>query len=908
MSQDFFENVERSLKVFRKEITAVSELNDIKRDIDDVIENINSPLLVMVMGEFSRGKSTFINALVGQSIAMVDAKPTTAVITKLSYGEKDKITVFMRDGSVKDYDTDSFARLTAQGSDESNKLHKEIDYVERTLPIDMLKSMSIIDSPGLNSINDVHEEATKRFMDKADTVIWLFDANDPCKQTEIDALKRLNPRLAPLVLVNKIDVIDEDEGDSPEKVLAKIERDLTNNKLEYQKIIGVSAKMAFKGKINNNKKLIAESNINEFYDAVDTIILPNREKFKRISMVDELSRVFFAAGRLLNDKREENNKRKNKDYSVYIETEERLAGALDELENVADIVMTEIDSTQSTRRKRLNPAEKSFYGALYWHGLLAKKNRKVAQQYTEEAAVRGDAVAQMNLAEMYQELGQKDKAEYWFRRLGKARKIVENAESAYSKAKKYYENGKYTEAVKWYRKAVEAGNADAMYRLGEAYEDGEGVEEDEAEAVKWYREAVKGYRKAAEAGNADAMNSLGEAYRDGKGVEEDEAEAVEWYRKAAEAGNADAMNSLGDAYENGEGVEEDEAEAVKWYRKAAEAGDHAAGYHLAFLYMGQGNKAEAVKWYRKAAEAGDTDAMYRLGYAYENGEGVKEDEEEAVKWYRKAAEAGNAMAMDNLGYAYDTGEGVTTDKAEAEKWYRKAAEAGNAVAMKNLASLYKRQGNKAEALKWYTKAAGTGDEDAKKKAEEIKAVQRKTVSQPKPIIDDDYASPYDDPVATSDVWLGNELGEEINSSMSAEEIYRRADQYYHSSNYAKALAWYKRAADLGHAFAMKDIASMFKYGLGVMIDNNEAKKWTLKAAERMYWAGKACYDSRDYRNAIAWYEHSAASGNKDAMFALGNIYYWGCKDITANANIGMSWYKKAAAAGHRDALKKVRGW
>ena len=122
------------------------------------------------------------------------------------------------------------------------------------------------------------------------------------------------------------------------------------------------------------------------------------------------------------------------------------------------------------------------------------------------------------------------------------------------------------EAVKWYRKAAEQGNADAMYKLGKCFYNGLGVEEDEEEAVKWFR-------KAADQGNADAMHKLGFCYLFGRGVKYDKEEAVKWYRKAAEQGNADAMYDLGDCYNCGWGVEEDEEEAVKWYRKAAEHGN-----------------------------------------------------------------------------------------------------------------------------------------------------------------------------------------------------------------------------------------------------------------------------------------------------------------------------------------------
>lgn len=64
----------------------------------------------------------------------------------------------------------------------------------------------------------------------------------------------------------------------------------------------------------------------------------------------------------------------------------------------------------------------------------------------------------------------------------------------------------------------------------------------------------------------------GNDYYFGDGVEQDYAEAVKWYQKAAEQGYADAQYSLGYCYENGQGVLKSTAEAVKWYTKASEQG------------------------------------------------------------------------------------------------------------------------------------------------------------------------------------------------------------------------------------------------------------------------------------------------------------------------------------------------
>jgi TPR repeat protein len=82
-----------------------------------------------------------------------------------------------------------------------------------------------------------------------------------------------------------------------------------------------------------------------------------------------------------------------------------------------------------------------------------------------------------------------------------------------------------------------------------------------------YTESIKYFKKAGENGNADAMNNLGVMYESGMGVEKDPKEEFKWYKKAAENGSADAMNNLGVMYLNGEGVEKDLSEALKWFKK-----------------------------------------------------------------------------------------------------------------------------------------------------------------------------------------------------------------------------------------------------------------------------------------------------------------------------------------------------
>ena len=109
---------------------------------------------------------------------------------------------------------------------------------------------------------------------------------------------------------------------------------------------------------------------------------------------------------------------------------------------------------------------------------------------------------------------------------------------------------------------AEQGDAGAQSNLGVMYTNGQGVLQDDEEAVKWYKEA-------AEQGHAGAQSNLGISYANGQGVPQDDGEAVKWFREAAEQGHAGAQSNLGVMYDKGLGVAQDYVQAHKWYNLAA---------------------------------------------------------------------------------------------------------------------------------------------------------------------------------------------------------------------------------------------------------------------------------------------------------------------------------------------------
>jgi TPR repeat protein len=120
----------------------------------------------------------------------------------------------------------------------------------------------------------------------------------------------------------------------------------------------------------------------------------------------------------------------------------------------------------------------------------------------------------------------------------------------------------FVQAVAWYRKAANQGDADAQFNLGESYRNGQGVSQDYAQAAAWYR-------KAAEQGDSLAQVNLGVLYDHGQGVRKDYKQAAAWYRKAAEQGNPRAQSNLSESYIKGQGVRKSYGDAYFWLSLAA---------------------------------------------------------------------------------------------------------------------------------------------------------------------------------------------------------------------------------------------------------------------------------------------------------------------------------------------------
>ena len=219
--------------------------------------------------------------------------------------------------------------------------------------------------------------------------------------------------------------------------------------------------------------------------------------------------------------------------------------------------------------------------------------------------------------------------------------------------------------------AADSEDPAVWHALGNAYNSRMGTERDPDQALKWLR-------RAAEAGHAPAMVSLGLRLLHPK-PSADAPAAIQWFRKAAEKGYDGGMVWLGFSYREGDGVPCDHAEAVRWFTKAVEAGDTHSMIHVGRMYAGyMSSPAQAVPWFLRAAAAGLTESYIWLADLYANPESEVYNPAEAHKLYRVVAEHSegtHSRALLAIARQYLDGTGVPCDINTAKLWLRRLLQA-----------------------------------------------------------------------------------------------------------------------------------------------------------------------------------------------------------------------------------------
>ncbi|MTJ54443.1 dynamin [Anabaena sp. UHCC 0253] len=275
------------------------------RDIEDITaasKNLkNGVFRLLVLGDMKRGKSTFLNALIGENLLPSDVNPCTAVLTILRYGAEKKVTIHFNDGkSPQQLDFQSFKYKYTIDPAEAKKLEQEqkqafpdVDYAVVEYPLTLLeKGIEIVDSPGLND-TEARNELSLGYVNNCHAILFVMRASQPCTLGERRYLENYikGRGLSVFFLVNAWDqvkesLIDPDDMEELTSAETRLRQVFKANLAEYcyvdgqdiydERVFELSSIQALRRRLKNPQADLSKTGFPEFMGALNTFLTRER--------------------------------------------------------------------------------------------------------------------------------------------------------------------------------------------------------------------------------------------------------------------------------------------------------------------------------------------------------------------------------------------------------------------------------------------------------------------------------------------------------------------------------------------------------------------------------------------------------------------------------------------------------
>lgn len=247
---------------------------------------------ILVVGQFNRGKTTLINALIGEAILPMGVIPLTSVVTILSFGDTPATKVCFQTGHCVETTPECLGDYVAEKGNPGNV--KGVQEVVVSYPSPWLRDgVRLVDTPGIGSVYQHNTDVAYRYLPEADAVILLLSADQPVSQAECDFLRDVRKYADRIFfLLNKADHLTEDEL---QDALCFASTAIAEAIGQEPFIFPASARLALDGKLAGSQELLDRSRLPLFFTALNSFLLKDKWEVLVNSVTRNMQRLISQA-------------------------------------------------------------------------------------------------------------------------------------------------------------------------------------------------------------------------------------------------------------------------------------------------------------------------------------------------------------------------------------------------------------------------------------------------------------------------------------------------------------------------------------------------------------------------------------------------------------------------------------
>jgi GTPase Era involved in 16S rRNA processing len=247
---------------------------------------------LVVVGQFKRGKTSLINALLGADILPVAVVPLTSIVTIMTYGEAMRVKVYFNDGRVSEIRRESLSEYVTEKGNPKNI--KDVSEVIITYPSPYLRDgVRLIDTPGVGSIYQHNTDVAYQYLPKSDAVLFLLSVDQPMSKAELEFLEDVSEYSNKIFfLLNKADYLNESDLSESADFSKNVLREATGSEV---RIFPLSAKLALDGELNKAADLIRKSMLPRFSETLNAFLMEEKGRVLVFSVANNLLRMISQA-------------------------------------------------------------------------------------------------------------------------------------------------------------------------------------------------------------------------------------------------------------------------------------------------------------------------------------------------------------------------------------------------------------------------------------------------------------------------------------------------------------------------------------------------------------------------------------------------------------------------------------